>query len=105
MGIQIASALAHMHSKGVFHCDLSCRNIFLLDDWVVKVGDFGGSKIDGQAPLGAEEVRYELPLRGKDWTQRGYVQRELFALGCAICEVMAWKVPFAELSDKEVGDK
>jgi len=102
MGIQIASAVAHMHSQGVFHCDVSCRNIFLLDDRVVKVGDFGDSKIDDRDPLGAEEVRCELPLRGRDWTQRGYVERELFALGCAIYEVMAWRAPFAELSDKEV---
>ena len=62
MAIQAASAMTHMHSKGVFHCDFSCRNTFLFDDWLVKVGDFGGSKIDDRQPLGTEEVRYELPL-------------------------------------------
>lgn len=102
MAIQIASSISYLHSKGIFHCDLSCRNVFLFHDWVVKVGDFGGSKIDSQYPLAAEEVRYELPLRGRDWEKRSYVKRELFALECAIYEIMAWERPFPELTDAEV---
>ena len=101
MAIQISCAMAHIHSKNVFHCDLSCRNIFVFGDWLVKIGDFGGSKIDDQEPLGAEEVRYELPLRGRLWEARDYTKRELFALGCAIYEIMAWKKPFAELTEAQ----
>lgn len=93
MGIQMAAGMAYMHSKGVFHCDFSCRNVFAFDAWVVKIGDFGGSKIDDRKPIGAEEIRYELPLRGKTWEQRDYVSREIFALGCAVYEVMAGRCP------------
>jgi len=102
MAIQIASSMSHLHNRGIFHCDFSCRNVFLFDNWLVKVGDFGGSKIGEQNPLGAEEVRYELPLRRRDWEERDYIKRELFALGCAIYEIMAWKKPFAELADSQV---
>ena len=91
-----------MHSKSVYYCDLSCRNVFLFENWVVKLGDFGGSKIDDRDPRGAEEVRYELPLRGREWEERGYVERELFALGSALYEITAWKQPFDGLSETEV---
>ncbi|KAF8850243.1 kinase-like protein [Acephala macrosclerotiorum] len=101
MAVQISCGMAHIHSKNVFHCDLSCRNVFVFEDWLVKIGDFGGSKIDNQEPLGAEEVRYELPLRGRAWQARDYRKRELFALGCAIYEIMAWKIPFAEMTEDQ----
>ncbi|KAG4439044.1 hypothetical protein IFR05_005472 [Cadophora sp. M221] len=94
MAVQIAGGMAHIHSQNIFHCDFSCRNIFVFEDWVVKIGDFGGSKIDDKEPLGAEEVRYELPLR----------EREIFALDCAIYEIMMWKKPFAEITDGEVDE-
>jgi hypothetical protein len=68
----------------------------------VKIGDFGGAKIDSKDPYDAEEAWYELPLRGRSWEERPYLKRELFALGCAIYEIMAWKKPFVELSSEEV---
>ncbi|KAL1854456.1 hypothetical protein VTK73DRAFT_8738 [Phialemonium thermophilum] len=102
MAMQIASGMAHMHRRGVFHCDFSCRNLFVTGPGKVKIGDFGGSKLGDEEPLGAEEVRYELPLRGREWEERSYGRRELFALGCAIYEIMAWKMPFAELGEAEV---
>jgi serine/threonine protein kinase len=99
MAVQISIGMMHMHSKNVFHCDFSCRNIFVFENWLVKIGDFGGSKIDDKEPVGAEEVRYELPLRGREWEARDYIKRELFALGCAIYEIMAWKMPFAGITE------
>lgn len=56
-------------------------------------------------PYGAEEPWYELPLRGRLWEERPYVKRELFALGCTIYEIMAWRKPFEELSVREVEDR
>ncbi len=98
--------MSYIHAKNIFHCEFSCRNVFVFDDlfsdWVVKIGDFGCSSLDHREPLGAEEVRYELPLRGREWAEREYIKRELFALGCGIYEIMAWKMPFAELTVAEV---
>jgi serine/threonine protein kinase len=103
MALQTSSTLAYIHSKSVFHCDISCRNIFVFPDWCVKIGDFGGSKIDDREPLDvAEEIRYELPVRGRSWEGRPFIKRELFALGSAIYEIMAWKMPYDTLQDDEV---
>jgi hypothetical protein len=58
--------------------------------------------LDGEESEGVEEARYELPNR-KRQGDRPYLKRDLFALGSAIYEVMAWRKPFSDLTDEEVG--
>lgn len=45
---QVASALAHMHRRGVFHGDLKPANIMLTKDGRVKLIDFGTAWIRGE---------------------------------------------------------
>ena len=45
---QVASALAHMHRRGVFHGDLKPSNIMLSKSGQVKLIDFGTAWIRGQ---------------------------------------------------------
>jgi serine/threonine protein kinase len=45
---QVASALAHMHRRGVFHGDLKPSNIMLSKDGYVKLIDFGTAWIKGE---------------------------------------------------------
>jgi serine/threonine protein kinase len=103
--VDLAAALVHIHSKRVYHCDFSCRNVFLTKDDVVKIGDFGGAGLDGNESQGVEESRYDLPLRGREWEERPYYKRDLFALGSALYEIMAWNKPFPELVDHEVENR
>jgi serine/threonine protein kinase len=89
MAVQIACGMVHVHSKNVLYCDFSCRNKFVFEDWLLKLGDFGGSTIDGQEPLAGEESRYQIPLRGREWEEVDCTKREIFALGCGIYEIIA----------------
>ena len=45
---QVASALAHMHRRGVYHGDLKPSNIMLTKDGRVKLIDFGTAWVRGQ---------------------------------------------------------
>jgi eukaryotic-like serine/threonine-protein kinase len=45
---QVASALAHMHRRGVYHGDLKPSNIMLSKDGRVKLIDFGTAWIKGE---------------------------------------------------------
>jgi serine/threonine protein kinase len=106
MALDVARGISHIHSRGVQHADLSCRNFFLFDEFRVKIGDFGASVINGddsfmESPV-CEEARYELPCRGRDFDDRPVRKRELFALGSAIYEIMAWRRPYEDLEDTEV---
>ncbi|KAH6631475.1 kinase-like domain-containing protein, partial [Chaetomium tenue] len=104
MVLDVARGVEYIHARGVQHCDLSCRNLFLFEGWRVKVGDFGASLLQGRGfeETFCEESRYELPLRGRRFVDRPPVKRELFALGSAVYEITAWKRPFEELDDEEV---
>ncbi|KAH6714571.1 kinase-like domain-containing protein [Leptodontidium sp. MPI-SDFR-AT-0119] len=106
MALGVSSGIAHMHSRNIIHCDISCRNLLLFPDWRVKVGDFGSAR-DGNPSENniVEEIRYELPLRGRAFEDRPYIKRELFALGSAIYEIMAWEMPFEELGTDDVEKK
>jgi serine/threonine protein kinase len=102
MAIQISCAMSYLHSKNIFYNDFSCRNIFVLEGWLLKIGDFGGSKIDDEEPLIGEETRYQLPLRGREWEDMDDTKREIFALGCGIYGIIALKAPFLDLTEEEV---
>jgi hypothetical protein len=87
---------------------MSCRNLFLFGDYRVKIGDFGGSLVEGHdeiTPGVCEEIAYELPLRGREFGSRPARKRELFALGSAIYEIMAWALPYQGLTDDEIEKK
>lgn len=45
MFLQIAMGLNHIHSKRVLHRDLKTQNIFVAKGGILKLGDFGISKV------------------------------------------------------------
>ncbi len=104
MALGVSSGIAHAHAKNVLHCDISCRNLFLFPDSCLKVGDFGNAAVDGVPSENnvLEEIRYELPLRGRAFDDRPSIKRELFALGSAIYEIIAWEMPFEDFGSDDV---
>lgn len=90
MALGVLSGMAHAYAKNVMHGDIRYRNLFLFPGWCVKVGDFGNAIVDGD-PSGVnfvEEIRYKLPLRGRAFEDRHVIERELFALGSAIYDII-----------------
>lgn len=106
-GVQIASALARAHDKGIVHRDLKTANILVTSDGLVKVLDFGlarrvargpsqdstrslertedASSISGTVPYMAPEV-----LRGEPPDYRN----DLWALGVVLYEAACGRLPF-----------
>ncbi|KAI8710235.1 Protein kinase domain-containing protein [Fusarium sp. LHS14.1] len=105
LAYQFSKGVAHLHQHEIVWGDLSTRNAFLFDEWRVKLGDFADSDGVGAYPrdwYGCED-RYCPP--GSDNPQRhgiGTMNRELFALGSAIYEILEWKVPYG--SNTEIED-
>ncbi|KAH6889925.1 kinase-like domain-containing protein [Thelonectria olida] len=108
LATQFTEGVAHMHLRGVVWGDLSTRNVFLFDQWRIKLGDFADSDQMDDYPhdwYGCE-IRYCPP--GSDRPQChniGTMNREMFALGSAIYEISEWKVPYGsetEVSEDEV---
>jgi tetratricopeptide (TPR) repeat protein len=109
---QLIRAVSHAHERGVLHRDLKPGNIFITEDGVLKVLDFGLAEIDidlssflsalqqtafsahaelGQMPLRAGTPRYMAP---EQW--RGELQDErtdVWALGVILYEMLAGRAP------------
>ncbi len=106
-GVQIASALARAHDRGIVHRDLKSANIVITPDGLVKVLDFGlakqvgGSLFDGTTRSLAtiqdvSSVSGTLPymapeiLRGEPADYRS----DLWALGVVLYEAASGLLPF-----------
>ena len=96
---QATEALAYVHSKGVVHGDIATRR-FLLDEQLnVKLSGFTYASLAGEKGLNITSYRHLLP---RDNMAPNTVKSDLFALGCALYEIMKGKKPYAEVHEHDV---
>lgn len=108
LAAQFAQGVAYLHERGIVWGDISARNALLFDNWRIKLCDFADSDVMDDYPNDWHgcEVRYCPP--GSDRPHCHDVDtmnREIFALGTAIYEIVEWKVPYGpetEVSEDEV---
>lgn len=85
-----------MHNKNILHRDIKTQNMFLSRNDVIKLGDFGISKMLGtqnkmaQTMLGTPYFMSPEVCKGKEYGQKS----DIWAIGCAIYEMANLKPPF-----------
>lgn len=106
---QVCLALAHAHERGCVHRDLKPANLYLSEDGLVKVGDFGLARdlTDIRLTMVGQTVgtwRYMPPeqITGRECIDG---RLDLYALGCIAFEMVAGHVPFDGTSYVEIFDQ
>ena len=97
---QVIEAVTFIHSKGVFHNDLSTRNILLSSDMNIKICDFGFATKQGESMRGMAETRYN---RYRSWKELNvFVTDDLFAVGSLLFEILTGKRPYDDIESLDV---
>ena len=94
--MQVCAALNYAHQKGIVHRDIKPANIMLLEDFAVKVMDFGIARLatssltQSNVTLGTPHYISPEQLEGKRVDKRS----DIFSLGVVIYEFLTGEKPF-----------
>jgi CHASE2 domain-containing sensor protein len=94
--IQICTALDYAHSQGIVHRDIKPANIMVLNDYRVKVMDFGIARIDSNSmtktgiAMGTPNYISPEQLKGLKTDSRA----DIFSLGVVMYEMLLGRRPF-----------
>ncbi|CAF1924054.1 unnamed protein product [Brassica oleracea] len=97
----LVSALRHVHSRGLVHCDVKARNVLVISrSSGVKLADFGSAiRVSGPAATGKITPRGS-PLWMAPEVIRGEYQgpeSDVWSLGCTVVEMLTGKPAWEDL--------
>ena len=105
--LQICQGIRYMHSKRIIHRDIKCQNIFLTTEGMIKVGDFGISKVlehsfdYSKTPLGTPYFLSPEICSGSKYN----FKIDMWMLGCVLYELTTFRKPFEGKTIPELIEK
>lgn len=101
ISLQICKAIECSHKKGIQHRDIKPLNVFLSQDGLVKVGDFGIAKFINEVTRthtvwNASSPGYTAPEQWKG--EKPTIYTDIYQLGCTLYHILTGHLPFEKNS-------
>ncbi|GAB1598249.1 serine/threonine-protein kinase A-Raf-like isoform X4 [Argonauta hians] len=108
IGRQTSQGMDYLHAKFIIHRDLKSNNIFLTEDFTVKIGDFGLATVKArwsgshqfQQPTGSILWMAPEVIRMKDDNPYTF-QSDVYAYGIVCFELMTSSLPYSHINNKD----
>ncbi|HKI58689.1 MAG TPA: serine/threonine-protein kinase [Trueperaceae bacterium] len=90
---EVGRGLAHAHQRKVLHRDVKPANVFLTDDGVAKLGDFGSGVFQGESSQDRVGTAFYMAPEVFEGTPSS-ARTDIYSLGVLAYEVLAGERPF-----------
>lgn len=91
---QICNAVDHAHKQGVLHRDLRPANVFVNEKGLLKVGDFGTSRILEVAAHGTTVIGSPPYMAPEQFEGRAVFASDLYSLGVTMYQMLTGGLPY-----------
>jgi eukaryotic-like serine/threonine-protein kinase len=91
---QIANAVDHAHKQGVIHRDLRPANVFVTSKGLLKVGDFGTSRLLEIAAHGTTVIGSPPYMAPEQFEGRAVFASDLYSLGITMYQMLTGTLPY-----------
>lgn len=100
--VKVASAVVHMHRRGVFHADLKPNNIMLSRAGDVKIIDYGLAWIKGE-PKGRVQGTPEYMAPETHKHKLVNERTDIYNFGATMYRMLTWRLPPPTFSEEDGG--
>ena len=108
--LQSMNALAYIHQKNIIHRDIKPANLFMTNDKIIKLGDFGvSSKMESlktslkqTISFGSTVVGTPLYMSPEMISNKPYDKKtDIFSMGCTFYEICFFSLPYTSIPSND----